>query len=186
MGDLNPAKHFFNPGIAIGPIFRYNFDPRTSIRLSTIYHSLHGNTTGYGDLYVESLKSGFDATLLDVAANYEFNFIPYKTTNRKLNQSLYISAGLASYYVLTSSASSAKFLISIPFGIGYKFNVSKKLSSGAEISVRKTFNDYAIDGTVNIAGENINLVGNNDWYTFAGIFISYKIFSYREYCPAYD
>jgi hypothetical protein len=186
MGDLNPSKHFYKPGKAIGPIFRYNFEPRNSIRVSVIYNNLKANTINYGDPYVESLKSEFDATFLDMAAIYEFNYIPYKTANRKLKQSLYLSGGLAYNLRIGSGIGESKSHISIPFGIGYKFNVTKKLSAGAEVSVRKTFSDNAIDGTLNIAGENFNLVGNNDWYTFAGIFISYKIFSYREDCPAYD
>jgi len=188
MGDLNPGKHFYYPGFAIGPMFRYNFEPRNSVRVSAIYHGLTGNTANYGDPFVESLPNPtFDATFIDAAANYEINFIPYKTANRKLNQSLYLSAGLAYHIVINSTEPSGKSHFAVPFGIGYKFNTTKKMSAGVELSVRKTFNDTAIDGTTNIAMENSNtLFGNKDWYTFAGIFISYKIFNYREDCPAYD
>jgi hypothetical protein len=187
MGDLNPSKHFYLPGIAIGPMFRYNFEPRNSIRFSAIYHGLNGDTNKYGDPYVESLYADFNATFVDAAANYEINFIPYKTANRKLNQSLYLSAGLGYHIVITSSVPSAKNHFTIPFGIGYKFNAAKRLSAGVELSIRKTFTDEAIDGTTNIASEsNKALFGNKDWYTFAGIFISYKIFSYRDDCPTYD
>ena len=183
MGDLNPSKHFDKPGYAVGPIYRYNFEPRNSIRLSAIYNFLYSDANGYGNDYIEELSLlSFDATFVDIAAVYEFNFIPYKTANRKLKKSLYISGGMA-YNVNLSGAQSH---FSIPFGIGYKLNVAKKLSVGAEVSVRKTFSDTAIDGVHNVGSENNNLVGNNDWYTFAGIFISYKIFNYREDCPAYD
>ncbi len=182
MGDLNPSKHFYKSLFAIGPIYRYNFEPRNSIRISAIYNKLQGDSKGYGDVFVESLDKSFDATFLDFAAVYEFNFVPYKTANRKLNKSLYLSGGMA-YNVNLSGAQSH---FSIPFGIGYKLNVAKKLSVGAEVSVRKTFRDDKIDGQVNVGGDDFNLVGNNDWYTFAGIFISYKIFNYREDCPAYD
>ncbi len=186
-GDLNPTKNFYLPGLAVGPIYRYNFEARNSIRLSTIYHSLKGETNGYGDPYVESLNSRFDATFVDVAANYEINFIPYKTANRKLNQSLYLSVGLSYNLLLSSNNPEAKNHLTLPFGMGYKFNLTKKLSAGAEMSVRKTFSDSAIDGETNIASEsNKALFGNKDWYTFAGIFISYKIFNFREDCPAYD
>jgi hypothetical protein len=187
MGDMNPSKHFHKPGYAFGPIYRYNFEPRNSIRISAIYHTLEANTVDYGDPFVETLGPTFEAAFIETAANYEFNFVPYKTANRKLNKSLYLTAGVATHYVLTTStASTEKFHISIPFGIGYKVNIAKKLSAGAEVTVRKTFNDKILDGIVNVNGENINLFGNNDWYTFAGIFISYKIFNYREDCPAYD
>ena len=188
MGDLNPSKYFYMPGYAIGPIFRYNFEPRNSIRFSGIYHKLSGDSDGYGDPYVESLNAKFDATFIDFAANYEINFIPYKTANRKMNQSLYLSGGLGYHFLVKNpDVPAAKGHFLIPFGIGYKFNTSKKMSAGVELSVRKTFNDSAIDGVTNIKPETNNkLVGNKDWYTFAGIFISYKIFNYREDCPTYE
>jgi hypothetical protein len=187
MGDLNPSKHFYFPGYAFGPIYRYNFDLRSSIRFSGIYHKLSGNSAGYGDPYVESLNAIFDARFIDASANYEINFIPYKTANRKLNQSLYLTAGVGYHIVLASNAPEGKSHFMIPFGIGYKFNTSKKMSAGMELSVRKTFTDTGIDGVSNIASEtNKALFGNKDWYTFAGIFISYKIFNYRDDCPAYD
>jgi hypothetical protein len=187
MGDLNPSKHFYFPGYAFGPILRYNFDPRSSIRFSGIYHNLSGNSINYGDPYVESLNANFDATFIDAAANYEINFIPYKTANRKLNHSLYLTAGLGYHIKITSNASEGKSHLMIPFGIGYKFNASKKMSAGVELSVRKTFTDTGIDGITNIDTETNNaLFGNKDWYTFAGIFISYKIFNYREDCPTYE
>jgi hypothetical protein len=188
MGDLNPSKYFYSPGYAIGPIFRYNFDPRNSIRISGIYHNLSGSTARSNDPYIQSLTpASFDATFIDLAANYEINFIPYKTANRKLKQSLYLTAGLGYHIVLTSSVPAANNHVTIPFGIGYKFNITKKLSAGGEMTVRKTFTDSSIDGITNIASEaNNTLFGNKDWYTFAGIFISYKIFNYREDCPAYE
>jgi hypothetical protein len=187
MGDLNPSKHFYSPGYAFGPIYRYNFDPRSSIRFSGIYHKLSGNSAGYGDLYVESLNSSFDATFIDASANYEINFIPYKTANRKLKQSLYLTAGAGYHVLLTTNAKEGMSHFMIPFGIGYKFNTTKKMSAGVELSVRKTFTDTGIDGITNIDSETNNtLFGNKDWYTFAGIFISYKIFNYRDDCPAYD
>ncbi len=187
MGDLNPVKHFYLPGYAIGPIIRYNFEPRNSIRVSAIYHNLSGNSENYGDPYIESLDKSFNATFIDMAANYEINFVPYKTANRKMNRSVYLSAGLGYHFVLNSDAAGAKNHFVLPFGIGYKINATKKLSAGAELSVRKAFTDKGIDGVTNIASESNNtLFGNKDWYTFAGIFISYKIFNFREDCPAYE
>lgn len=187
MGDLNPSKYIYFPRYAIGPIYRYNFEPRNSVRVSAIYHKLSGNTLNYGEPFVESLNTSFDATFVDASANYEINFLPYKTANRKMTQSLYLSAGLGYHFVLASTVPVAKSHFTIPFGLGYKFNVAKKLSAGTEVSVRKIFTDSGIDGVTNIASEqNKSLFGNKDWYTFAGIFITYKIFNYREDCPAYD
>ncbi len=194
MGDLNPSKQFYLPAYFGGALFRYNFEPRNSVRISAAYGKLIGNSAGYGDPFVEQLRTEFITNITDLSANYEFNFIPYKTANRKLKQSLYLTAGLGYYIVLNSTARpqpitgfTTRNHLTVPFGMGYKFNVAKKLSAGFEVTERKTFNDVSIDGIHNIDPEGVKaLFGNKDWYTFAGIFITYKIFNYREDCPAYN
>ena len=73
----------------------------------------------------------------------------------------------------------------IPFGGGVKVNLGKRLSSGVEVSARKTFTDL-IDGVVNPGGEDVQTpVGNNDWYMLTGLFFTYKIINYENDCPAY-
>lgn len=178
MGDINPNKHFYSPSLAIGPIYRYNFYLRNSIRFSGIYHKLRADGV---DQLGRSAK--FPGSFVDVAAVYEFNFIPYKTADKKDNQSIYTSVGLG-YHLAFGGGNH----FTIPFSIGYKFNVGGKLSIGLELSSRKTFTDIKIDGISNpgITDGDFHLVGNNDWYTFAGIFVTYKIFNYREDCPTYE
>ena len=52
--------------------------------------------------------------------------------------------------------------------------------------MRKTFTDL-IDGVANPGGEAVQTpVGNNDWYMFTGIFLTYKIFNVINECPAYE
>lgn len=188
MGDLNPRSHFYSPSFAIGPIFRYNFHMRSAIRLSGIYHNLNGNDPDYND----GRGADFSGEFIDFSATYEFNFLPYKSNNtRKYNYSLYTAAGIGYHYLLSGDPGSVEPMSShftIPFSIGFKFNAGRRLSAGIEWSPRKTFTDSGIDGIKNIGEEesNLHLFGNNDWYTFAGVFITYKIFNYREDCPTYD
>lgn len=184
MGDINPSRHFYAPSLAIGPILRYNFHYRTSIRLSGIYHKLKADPADFNIIYPVPVNP-FNASFLDLAANYEFNFIPYKTATKKYNHSFYTGFGLGYQIKLSPDMNSS---MTIPFAVGYKANFGKKLSGGIEFSSRKTFYDEKIDGISNIGttDDKFHLVGNNDWYTFAGIFITYKIFNFREDCPTYD
>ncbi len=94
----------------------------------------------------------------------------------------YISTGIAGALVLNSDQSATN-LLSIPFGLGFKMNVSKKVTVGAEWSFRKSFNDR-IDGIENPSGVH-SVIHNNDWYSFIGIFITYKFFNFAAECPAY-
>ncbi len=184
MGDINPSTHFYSPSLAIGPVYRYNFHKRSSVRFSGIYHRLKADPADF-DIYYPVPVAPFNASFVDLALNYEFNFIPYKTADRKNNQSFYTGFGIGYQMKITPDLANN---ITIPFAIGYKFNAGKKLSAGVELSSRKTFFDEKIDGVGNIGSteDKFHLVGNNDWYTFAGIFITYKIFNFREDCPTYD
>ena len=52
--------------------------------------------------------------------------------------------------------------------------------------MRKAFSD-GIDDIVNPGGESVQTpVGNNDWYAFTGIFLTYKLFNYMNDCPTYN
>jgi hypothetical protein len=187
MGDLNPSRHFYSPSFAAGPVYRYNFHARSGIRVSGIYHNLKASDP----LFSNGAGASFTADFIDFAASYEFNFVPYKTAYRRTKYSLYTSAGLGYNLLIGADPSTPEPMSShftIPFSIGFKFNAGKRLSAGLEWSPRKTFKDNALDGIVNIgeANSDFHLFGNNDWYTFAGVFITYKIFNYREDCPTYD
>lgn len=188
MGDLNPGSHFSSPSFAIGPVYRYNLHMRSAIRISGIYHNLNGSDPEYND----GRGADFSGEFIDLAATYEFNFLPYKSTNtRKYKYSLYTAAGIGYHFLLSGDPGSDDPMSShftIPFSIGFKINAGRRLSAGVEWSPRKTFTDRGIDGIQNIGEEesNLHLFGNNDWYTFAGVFITYKIFNYREDCPTYD
>jgi hypothetical protein len=180
--------HFQSPSFAIGPIVRYNFHMRSAIRVNAIYHTLRGSDPEY----FNGRGAEFTGQFIDFAASYEFNFTPYKSSNtRKYTYSLYTAAGLGYNYFLGGTPAGNDPMsghFTIPFSVGFKFNVGRRLSAGLEWSPRKVFTDSGIDGVKNIGEEesNLHLFGNNDWYTFAGVFITYKIFDYREDCPTYD
>ena len=78
----------------------------------------------------------------------------------------------------------AALLFGMAFGAGFKYNLTVKLGAGFDWSFRKTFND-SFDG-INNPGENNMFFHNKDWYSLVQVFITYKIFDWREDCPAYD
>jgi len=167
---------------AIGPFFRYNFNMRNSLRVHGVFYSLGAEGEVFGGVPRE-----FSASFVDLGLDFEFNWWPYKSAWRKTKVAPYVSAGLG--YSVNYTGGSVSHLY-LPFGGGLKANLGKRMSGGLEISMRKNFTD-AIDGgggdggTVNVGTEgNGSPIGNNDWYFFTGVFISYKIFEYRDYCPA--
>jgi len=106
--------------------------------------------------------------------------------------------------------------LSFPFGIGIKYSASDNVCFGAEWGMRKTNTDYLDDVSTTYADPNIlaaentpiaailsdrskknpgepnntNLQrgnsSNNDWYSFAGVFATFKINKKRKGdCPTY-
>lgn len=102
----------------------------------------------------------------------------------------------------------------IPFGVGVKFHALRRLGFSVEWGLRKTFTDYIDDVSTTYADPDVlyathgqmsalladrSLVnpgksntgrqrGNentNDWYSFAGLTITYKIVPRKAECAAY-
>jgi opacity protein-like surface antigen len=188
MGDINPEKLLYSPQYMFGPILRFNIDSRHSIRLHAIYAHLTGSDNDFD--YVITKRNNnvsFSASLLNLATQFEYNFFSYKTGTNKGNISPYMFGGFGYSLIMSSSinnsGSEANNHLTIPFGIGVKFNITDRLSSGLEWSYNKSFTDQ-LDGVISPLGET--KLYNNDWYSFIGLFITYKFFNFAGNCPVYD
>ena len=185
MGDLNRSVHYAVPSFAVGPIFRYNFNERNSIRGHAFYHGLSGADPDFAGYNSSIQTSEFAAKFVDLGLDFEFNWKPYKTAYRRTKSSPYVFAGLG-YGLMVVPSPNVKSHLTIPFGLGYKINVGRWLSAGAELSARKTFSDM-VDGVSNPILEGAFApFGNKDWYFFTGVFVTYKIFKFWDDCPTYD
>ena len=177
-GDINPSRIFYSPGFAVGGIFRYNINKRYAFRLSGYFTRLSGDPNDFSDMINNiTFSRAFNKYIFDAACQIEFNFLPYVPTVKKWDYTTYISGGVG-------YASISNIPVTIPFGVGFKLNVTNTICTGFEWSFHKTFNDL-IDGAEN--STNINsVIHNNDWYSFLGIFVTYKFFNFMVDCPAYD
>ena len=74
----------------------------------------------------------------------------------------------------------------IPFSVGFKINLYKNLGLEAEYGFRKTFYDN-FDGLNDFTDPaDYGWLHNNDWYSFTGICLTWKIYNRLAGCPAYD
>jgi len=185
MGDINPSRHFYKPSFAFGGIYRINFNPRFALRGNVYYTTLRGSDTDFDLLHPDRFYEPitFRTSVLDLNMQTEFNFLPFTPNIGRFNYTPYVSCGLGFSMALSSTAESRHHL-TFPFGIGAKLNISKRISSGIEWSFRKSFTDL-IDGIKNPTGEQ-SIIHNNDWYSYLGIFITYKFFNFATDCPAYE
>jgi len=185
MGDINPSRHFYNPAPAFGVIYRLNINPRFAVRGNAYYTTLSGSDEDFEDVLLHPDRPyqpvTFSTSLLDLNLQTEFNFLPFTPNIGSFNYTPYVSAGLG--FTMTMSEG-ANHHLTFPFGIGAKLNISKKISTGIEWSFRKAFSDL-IDGQENPTGVQ-SLIHNNDWYSYLGVFITYKFLNFAADCPAYE
>jgi len=197
MGDINPNRHFYRPGPSLGLLYRINLNKRYAIRASGYYSSLSGSDTDFGsrinpDRYIEPVVK-FNTSLIDGTLQFEFSYLPFAPNIGNWDYTTYVAGGIGYSIIISSGVRTnlnADYVnnpiphLTIPFGIGLKFNVNRRVSAGFEWSFRKTFSDR-IDYLKNPTGD-VSVIHNNDWYSFAGIFITYKFFKFAQDCPAYD
>lgn len=179
LGDLNKIP-FQDLSYGVGGFYRHTIDSRFLLSVSASYLKIKGS----GQLFNGSIDQSFSNTAYDLSGTLEFNFKPFLVGNKKYKDTPYVFAGLGTAYYTNTYI---PFLISIPFGFGYKVNLTNHLIMGATYSFRKTFTDkldylpFEVSGAV----KQNNYFGNADWFTVFGIYLAYKI-NYRMKCPAFD
>ena len=216
IGDLNPAMHFLLTKPAYGAVARVNLDPRWTIKLSGQRGKIAGDDAV--SKAVEGRELKFESDITDISLVVEFNFFNYITGSTRNFIAPYIFGGLGYTFFnpkadgialrdLGTEGQNESFdgrsryqtsTIAIPFGIGFKYSLNKRLGFAFEWGLRKTFSDYLDDvsTTYYLRGESINpsntaeiysdptrshnpyeARGNSstkDWYAFFGVTLTYK------------
>ncbi len=195
IGDINPSKHFLQSKIAYGGAIRYYQDLRWAFRLQYSRFNLTSSDEKVG--FRPERDLAFKSKVDDIAFIVEFNFFDYWTGSRNTFVSPYIFAGV-SFFSFNSTDLNGRdlqlqrnegvyydnFSWSIPFGLGVKYSLTKRLGVTMEWRMHKAFTDYIDD----IEGYYLNTKGlkqrgngdshmfgyNNDWYGILGLTISYK------------
>ncbi|MBN2173223.1 MAG: hypothetical protein JW731_03775 [Bacteroidales bacterium] len=225
MGDLNPDYPFLESNLAYGAVARYNINSRWAIRINGFKGVITGDDERSKFFEERSLR--FKSSIWELGGTFEFNFLQYYTGSLKDYYTPYLFAGFALLYnrpkigniELREKSTEGQddpsqlvpyearpkysyFNLSIPFGIGFKYSFSKRISASFEWGMRKTFSDYIDDVSTTYYQSASNLVpgteeyndlqfsdpnlnhepnmqrGNSktkDWYSFAGLTITYSV-----------
>jgi len=183
MGDINPEKFLYKPAPAFGLIYRYNFHPRHALRTSLMYGSVSANDLDFSNNFQQTRAESFQASIFEWAVQFEFNFLPYTTTGRWWDYSPYFAVGAGLSF---SNTPTFNYIPVIPLSVGFKVNIYKNTGLEVEYGFRKTFYDN-FDGLIdNIDDDHHTWTHNNDWYMFAGVTFTWKMFHNLMSCPAYD
>ena len=182
IGDINPNRLLYAPLPAGGIFYRYNLNPRQALRTSIIIGGLHANDLDFNNAFQQARAASFSGTVGEWTLQYEFNFFPYSTEGKRWDFTPYFAAGAGIAFINTATYT---YVPVIPFSFGFKVNIYKNIGLEAEYGFRKTFYDN-FDGLKDlVAPSDFAWIHNNDWYTFTGIAVTWKIYNKLAGCPAY-
>src|SRR5450759_2884287 len=182
IGDINPNRLLYAPLPAGGIFYRYNLNPRQALRTSIIIGGLHANDLDFNNAFQQARAASFSGTVGELTLQYEFNFFPYSTEGKRWDFTPYFAAGAGIAFINTATYT---YVPVIPFSFGFKVNIYKNIGLEAEYGFRKTFYDN-FDGLKDlVAPSDFAWIHNNDWYTFTGIAVTWKIYNKLAGCPAY-
>ncbi|MGD0581777.1 MAG: DUF6089 family protein [Bacteroidales bacterium] len=183
IGDINPGRLLYDPLPAAGVFYRYNLHPRQSIRFDVLAGGVRASDLDFKNAFQQARAASFSGEVGEVAAQFEFNFFNYSTLGRRWNYSPYIAGGVGVAVVNTTSFA---VIPVIPFSFGFKVNIYKNLGLEVEYSFRKTFYDN-FDGLKDfIDPADHGWLHDNDWYTFTGVALTWKMYNRLAGCPAYE
>ena len=168
LGELNPTRLFAQPQIAAGLVYRYNISPRWAIKADFMFGKVAASDQVTNKGYERNLS--FTSPITEFSVVGELNFFQLYTSVGKNHFTPYIFAGATIFsfnpkaqykdgtvYELQSLGTEGQGLeggaekkyslthFAIPFGIGFRFNIGRYVSLGAEWSMRYTFTDYLDD-----------------------------------------
>lgn len=194
IGDINPGKHFLQSEIAYGGSVRYYQNLRWAFRLQ--YSRFNLTSSDEVANFRPERNLAFKSKVDDVALMAEFNFFDYWTGSNKNFISPYIFAGVSVFSFRSTDLNGRElqpmanegvsyntFSWSIPFGLGVKYGLTKRIGLVLEWRMHKTFTDYIDDvegyylddPDVQRGNGNSHMFGyNNDWCGFLGLTISYR------------
>ncbi|MEN8119580.1 MAG: DUF6089 family protein [Bacteroidota bacterium] len=190
MGDLNNSKLFYMPLPAFGLLYRYDINSRYALKLTGTYTTVRGDDSKSDNTYQKHRAHSFSTRITDLSPMIEFNFLPFNAASKKEYYSLYVTAGIGVLFM--QSPSNFPIHPVIPFGLGFKYGVNKRIVIAAEWTYRKTFTDYidqllpdeyGSSGSYTVKQRSYD--NSKDWYSFAGITFTYKFALGSTSCPAY-
>ncbi|MFD2828706.1 DUF6089 family protein [Leeuwenhoekiella polynyae] len=194
-GELGEKKFVAPNRATLGLIGKMNFNEKLSLRGTVTFFTLYDNDRDAADGYRgngrnNSLYYSFENTSIEASLGFEY--VPFSFFKNAQNPiAVYIHAGLGAVYndelyypisagfedVLAEKYGTRTRMV-VPFGLGFKTFVGSNFMLGLELSPRYTMTDN-LDGShpdhAQLAPNKLPDFSNNDWYTFVGITLTYRL-----------
>jgi hypothetical protein len=192
-GEINPSMPFYKPKLAIGLNLRHGFNERVAVSFQATRCKLEGADRDFSDDYRQKRNARFENELIELSFCGEYNFFPLENGSPTKFITPYVAGGLG---ITVASFPGQGLRACIPFGIGVKLAPKKGFTLAFDWKYRKLFSDmldkisndmYSLD--FEDAAKQKSFLDNDDWYSFVGIILSFKLGDGAKggngYCPAY-
>lgn len=163
MGDLNLSNPVKISGISFGAFIKRNFDGYLSAKINYTHGTISGADSKSSDEQFRNRNLSFTTPLDEISAIGEFNFMNYipEAGKNRFTPYVYVGIGAVDYNPSTVYKGTKYELrdlqtegqkkpysntaISIPYGVGIKYNILGKWTLGADIGYRNPNTDYLDD-----------------------------------------
>lgn len=165
MGDINPIRPQKFTDFAYGAQLKRNFDGYWSAKLAYMNGKIQGDDAKSTNPNQRDRNLNFFSNISEFSAQVEFNFFKYLPGNMYSHGnkrfSPYLFTGIAQFsfepmtkyngnevplrMAETEAISYKNRAISVPYGLGMKYNISGNLNIIGEIGYRTAFTDYLDD-----------------------------------------
>lgn len=182
VGDIQPTLNPLNVRSGGGVWFKYNHNPHWGVRVGYFTTNINADDANSTNSFQLARNLNFDTYIAELNATIEFNFLRYITGHHKYNHTPFVFAGLARFRFNPTTVINGQKIelqpigtegqgldafpdrdpynlvaISIPFGIGYRWNFYKFHSLVFELSGRYALTDYLDDVSLNYPGFDLML-----------------------------
>jgi hypothetical protein len=178
-GDLVRNYNFAFSKPAGTVFYRTNLNRVVSIRSSLTIGKLGASDKKHPiDSFAVKRAYSFNITLIEASVAFEYHFLDWKDSKRKLRFTPYLFGGIGLFGISgnkTKTAPYSNVQLSIPFGGGIKYVLNPNYYIALEFGVRKTGFDYldnVSDGNVAFKNYQYGNRYDNDTFYFLGITIT--------------
>ena len=169
IGEINPRNHVPQEiNVGGGLIYRYNITDRWAFKGSILYGRIFADDANADSEWQRNRNLSFRSDIFEFSGQLELNFLSYEIGDSRRPSSPYLFLGFSVFRHNPQAEFNGRWVdlqplgtegqgipgfedryaltqVSIPFGIGFKFNIWKNLGGAVEWGMRRTFTDYLDD-----------------------------------------
>ena len=234
VGDVGNYAPFLPQNPQVGLMYKYNWNAHWGGRIGVHYGRVSAADSLSNFEFRQDRNLSFRSNILEINGMVEFQFFEFDPRSKNKRHTPYVFLGLGfftfnpqarlgdEWYDLqplgtegqgtpvNSAGPYSRVSIAVPFGMGYRWAVGRKMSVSFEVGFRKTFTDYLDDVSTTYADPNVLATyngtisaqlsnrskttgdrtglfrgeeGRKDWYIFTGLNLEFYLRSPREKCP---